>query len=650
NGEDITFGSYDGKAWARSSDVVCHEYTHNTIYHIYGEFIHTGYGTEAFAMDEGISDYFASTINGDANHAEDIGGNRTLQNNFSWDPSQPDPVHWNGQVIGGAIWNLRQTVGQNVADNLAFKALQMVPHARSFQQFLENMLVVDGNIYGASHQSQIISAFSAHGINTAPLLVASITGPTNVAQNTSATWYANVSGGTGVYQYEWLKSGVYIGSGSSVSTVVNDVFTLRLKATSGAQTTYATIQVHPDASGGGCPYIFADTETGWIMDNNILHRSEFVKNRGKIIQDFYKLNVIPTKTDHGYKIQIKELNSDHSYLDEFNLYAVDHSPNITIGVTEDNRIVQYLSNDLILADEITFENSENLHSGTNQIKNSKGDMMHVKFSSDKMNRLKTAQFGSASTKQAALFIDFHSFNFSKPPGKESALQVQDNSQLNKSNWMKLEVARREQGSAVIIPLTEDVNLNDIKIHWNRESVFGRIGLVPITDIDSKQLLALKSAMHSKHGDVIRKLNTADNLFSELNESETIDLTFEAPSDLNEKLIRSFILETNGYYVVPGETESVIPKEFGLEQNYPNPFNPTTTIRYNLKENTKVTLTIYNTLGQVVKALVDKEETAGIKNISWDGKDEHGKQVASGVYIYKLKTGNLVFSRKMIFLK
>lgn len=102
--------------------------------------------------------------------------------------------------------------------------------------------------------------------------------------------------------------------------------------------------------------------------------------------------------------------------------------------------------------------------------------------------------------------------------------------------------------------------------------------------------------------------------------------------------------------MPDETESVIPKEFELEQNYPNPFNPSTTIRYNLKENAKVTLIIYNTLGQIVKTLVDRDETVGIKNISWDGKDEFGKQVASGIYIYKLKAGNTVFTRKMLFIK
>ena len=100
----------------------------------------------------------------------------------------------------------------------------------------------------------------------------------------------------------------------------------------------------------------------------------------------------------------------------------------------------------------------------------------------------------------------------------------------------------------------------------------------------------------------------------------------------------------------GEQSALTPKSYALHQNYPNPFNPTTTIKYDLKEGGKVTLKIYNILGQEVRTLVNKNETAGFKSVVWDGKDNAGNLVSSGLYIYRLETGKFVKSRKMMLLK
>ena len=94
----------------------------------------------------------------------------------------------------------------------------------------------------------------------------------------------------------------------------------------------------------------------------------------------------------------------------------------------------------------------------------------------------------------------------------------------------------------------------------------------------------------------------------------------------------------------------IPYSFNLEQNYPNPFNPTTTIKYDLPKAGDVVLRIYNVIGQEVATLVNEIQTVGAKSIVWDGRDSFGKQVSSGVYIYRLETGDFVQSRKMVLLK
>jgi len=94
----------------------------------------------------------------------------------------------------------------------------------------------------------------------------------------------------------------------------------------------------------------------------------------------------------------------------------------------------------------------------------------------------------------------------------------------------------------------------------------------------------------------------------------------------------------------------IPLKFQLFQNYPNPFNPATTIRYQLPRSTKVILNIYNILGQRVKTLVDEVQTAGAKSVHWEGKNNAGQNVSSGIYIYRLQAGGKTFSRKMLLLK
>ncbi len=96
--------------------------------------------------------------------------------------------------------------------------------------------------------------------------------------------------------------------------------------------------------------------------------------------------------------------------------------------------------------------------------------------------------------------------------------------------------------------------------------------------------------------------------------------------------------------------NVLPKNFALSQNYPNPFNPTTTINFQLPSSEKVTLDVYNTLGQKVKTLVNDFRNAGYYHIVWDGKNRAGREVASGIYLYRIEAGNFVETKKMILLK
>jgi len=93
-----------------------------------------------------------------------------------------------------------------------------------------------------------------------------------------------------------------------------------------------------------------------------------------------------------------------------------------------------------------------------------------------------------------------------------------------------------------------------------------------------------------------------------------------------------------------------PEEFSLSQNYPNPFNATCELAYTLPTGCHVTLSIYNIIGQRMRVLVDKYQSAGRKFMRWDGKDDKGEDVASGIYFYRLQAGDFVQAKKMLLLR
>lgn len=97
----------------------------------------------------------------------------------------------------------------------------------------------------------------------------------------------------------------------------------------------------------------------------------------------------------------------------------------------------------------------------------------------------------------------------------------------------------------------------------------------------------------------------------------------------------------------GGISVITPEDYRLAQNYPNPFNPSTTIEFALPINKQISLGVYNMLGQKVKTLVDNESyTAGTYQVQWDGTNQNGQKVASGVYVYRLTFGNFSKSMRM----
>lgn len=94
----------------------------------------------------------------------------------------------------------------------------------------------------------------------------------------------------------------------------------------------------------------------------------------------------------------------------------------------------------------------------------------------------------------------------------------------------------------------------------------------------------------------------------------------------------------------------MPSNSTLSQNYPNPFNPSTKIEFTLPKASRVTLEVYDLLGQKVRTLAYGHMAAGRHSVSWNGADDAGRQVASGTYFYRLNAGSTFETRKMMLIK
>lgn len=115
-------------------------------------------------------------------------------------------------------------------------------------------------------------------------------------------------------------------------------------------------------------------------------------------------------------------------------------------------------------------------------------------------------------------------------------------------------------------------------------------------------------------------------------------------------VKSVQLDAAGSDRLSLNKEKIIPKVFALYQNYPNPFNPTTEIRYDIPGNEQVRLEIYNTLGQKVRTLISGMQEAGMHKVQWDGCNNAGIKLSSGIYVYALSAGKHHAVKKMILIK
>lgn len=180
------------------------------------------------------------------------------------------------------------------------------------------------------------------------------------------------------------------------------------------------------------------------------------------------------------------------------------------------------------------------------------------------------------------------------------------------------------------------------------------------EIQSQSRIRLTNGETSENGLFLSRLNASGKhqiinfgLFREPAEGSDPELIFSV-DDPAEKIDLSYrFFGSSGDLISSGSVtlfDSPLPTQFALHQNHPNPFNPVTTIAYDIPEPTYVEIAIYDLLGRKVRTLVSKEMSPGFHSAVWNGKDDRGRLVASGMFIVRMTSNSFMNVRKMLMLK
>jgi len=201
--------------------------------------------------------------------------------------------------------------------------------------------------------------------------------------------------------------------------------------------------------------------------------------------------------------------------------------------------------------------------------------------------------------------------------------------------------------------------------WQLTTTYAYISSVGLADTDGDGVME-RIFLEGSSNPSVGRVRVYDNVthVMEWHSDEIDGLNFVYAADLNgdgksEMIITTIhaqdscvihVYKHTGSGVAEGNEGQSKPEKVILSQNYPNPFNPTTSINYELQTDGIVTITIFNSLGQKVKVLFKGKQPAGEYSIIWDGKNDQGQGVASGIYFYQLTISNYTSSKRMLMIK
>ena len=404
----------------------------------------------------------------------------------------------------------------------------------------------------------------------------------------------------------------------------------------------------PSGNGGGCPFVYAWDGMRYVMDNPVLTESEDELRDSLFVDDYYFMAQEPLLCSGHYKLRISEAEQEISEFDQVQLITVDHPKDVETGVFKNGEIFAY-KQEIAFLSCIDHKGEEVLklvesEDGKRYVCEGPGHLILDGGVLKDKDRFPQKTVFIAPWIRKAEYAEL-----------EEAISVEV---WSSDGWYMLETPppRENPYPAFVEVNTQDFKLTEelrFRISWDDSCAIDVVKYYVVDpevelDVQRAQLL---SAKHSRLGEVLEVLVGNDEHTVPLQPTEQVDLQFGS-AEPKAGLERDFIFASLGYYQHPklSAPSDDRPNQPILFNNRPNPFNAGTKISYYLGRDAQVTLCIYNVLGKKIRTLVQEPQCQGHQSVIWDGRNQNGKEVASGVYFFVLKQGDMTLTKKMLLLK
>lgn len=422
--------------------------------------------------------------------------------------------------------------------------------------------------------------------------------------------------------YKCLRRRAYAGGGPDV------VFSYRFK-------------VGWHDPGGGCPVVASRTSAGYVNDNNVL--ASTLTNDGDLL-DAYLLSEKPEELGREYGLRISENDTDHTRFDRIQLLTVDHPHHINVAVFPDGSVGPYT----VSASPVACRDSHGR------------DLLGAVAAPDgESARIEAGSWidvtfpAPTETRGGGVGTRGNPGHKIEPPGggarEASSPGVLDLAELcYRANPTTRIVA--DHGALVIEGEMATLRVT-APCDFHLDHMF-------LADLPSEPIVVqdcpVVRAEHSTQGECSGLISADDTSYLELSPGDVVELAFRAPY-LDEAHVRDFVLITEGQYALG--RAAALAAEPDLAHGHsqvtarPNPFRERTTIEFDVPvSGSDVTARIHDASGRLVRTLARESQAAGRLALVWDGTNDRGGTVASGVYFCRIQTGGREVESRVVVLK
>lgn len=402
----------------------------------------------------------------------------------------------------------------------------------------------------------------------------------------------------------------------------------------------------------GCPMLYAWNGADYGFVDNLLPESEQPGSAGRDVEDSYPIYAAQPDADGRFRFLITEEEQEVSEFDHFSLELCQVPPGEGEVVLPDglDQPVRLTGEPIAPVSAWDERGRDVLHLLTEEDGN--------RFEATGSGRLELEYEMGSSEEPLLLGPTPPSKMLYKPAvdGTEGENVITVYARDRQGNWVECrQLCARVKG---------EVNLTDlagyvvdgrllVRVAWTQQISLDWLPYQTYERIDCRSVgVELVDAIHSELGDVRSMLTAVDQEKARLRPGERLELVFQGSDPAVAQPEGSLLLfKAVGRYDRQASADGVqTARLFEFAQNYPNPFNPSTSFRFSLPTAAPVTLRIYNILGQEVATLVDGELAAGSHVVDWDGRDNFGRPLASGVFLAKLVAGEHTATRKVVVVK